>query len=184
MRIAKAALAAAMLGSVLFSGAAAFGAGAPGTPAGGALKLFATPKGNGLHSSIVITGAIGDYGQALSINKNGTANANGDYVKITLKKGTFEINSATLNAKFKNAQPTVNKATCSAQFTGTGPVTLFGGTGLYTGVTGTVRVTETYAVVGPLFTSGKNKGQCNLSNNAQPVAQYSSIQGTGAVKFS
>ena len=169
-----------MLGSLLFVCSAAFGA---TTPAGGVVKVFATPS-NGASGKIVIAGAIGDFGKTLSINKNGKTNANGNYVKITLTKGTFEVNSTTLNAKFNHAQPTINKSTCSAWFSGTGPVSLLDGTGLYTGISGTVSITETFVFIAPRFTSGKDKGQCNFSNNSQPLSQYSSITGTGKVKFS
>jgi hypothetical protein len=180
MKVVKATLGVAMLGSLLFVCSAAFGA---TTPAGGVVKVFATPS-NGAGGKIVIAGAIGDYGKTLSIDKNGKTNPNGNYVKITLKKGSFEVNSTTLNAKFNHTEPTVNKSTCSAWFSGTGPVSLFDGTGLYTGISGTVNITETFAFIAPRFTSGKDKGQCNLSNNAQPLSQYASITGTGKVKFS
>jgi hypothetical protein len=60
-------------------------------------------------------------------------------------------------------------------------VTAFNGTGPYKEITGTLSITETYAFVSPLSTSGENKGQCNLS--AQPISQYSSITGSGTVSF-
>jgi len=180
MRVTRATLGCVMMGSVLFGVSASYGA---GMPPGGPVAVFVTPSPDGIHGPIVITGAIGDHGQTTSMDKNGKPDANGNYVRITLKRGTFEINSTALNAKIGKAQPTFNKATCSYQFTGMGPVTLFNGTGLYTGISGTVNITLTFAGVGPLYNTGKHKGQCNLSNNAQPVAQYSSITGTGAVKF-
>jgi hypothetical protein len=183
MRVAKAAVSVAVIGSVLLGSTPAFAATVPSTPAGGSVKLFATPS-NGLHSTILMTGAIGDYGNALSIDKNGTPDSNGNYVKVTLQKGGFEINSTTLDPKANKAQPTFNTATCSAWLSVAGPVTLFNGTGLYTGIAGTLTVTETAAFILPLFTSGKNKGKCNASNNAQPLKQYTSIVGTGTVSFS
>jgi len=63
------------------------------------------------------------------------------------------------------------------------PVTLLDGTGLYRGITGTLRVTITEAFILPVYATGKNKGQCNESQNAQPVAGYGSIMGTGTVSF-
>jgi hypothetical protein len=65
----------------------------------------------------------------------------------------------------------------------TGQVTLFDGTGLYKGVTGTVNATGTFGFIGPVFKSGKHKGQCNLSNSAQPISQYVVITGVGPVAF-
>lgn len=180
MRIARTALGAAVLGSLLFSGASAFGATAP---AGGTINVFATPVGMGAKGTIVVTGAIGDFGKTLTINQNGTTNANGNYVKITLKKGAFEVNSTALNAAANKLQPTNNSTTCSASGSVTGPVTLFNGTGLYQGIAGTVNITETFAFIGPLYKSGPKKGQCNESNNAKALAQYGSITGTGTVTF-
>jgi hypothetical protein len=181
MRPIKAVFGAAMFACVLLVAPAAFGA---STPAGGSVKLYATPEGNGLRATVLFTGAIGDHGQALTIDKDGTADANGDYVKVTLKNGTFEINSKALNAKANKAQPTASPTTCSATFVVTGPVTVFDGAGLYTGISGTLTVTETFAFIGPRYAAGAKKGQCNESNSAEPIAQYSSIIGTGAVKFS
>src|SRR5580692_1865577 len=102
MRVLKATLGFAMLASGSVFVASALGA---GTPAGGSVKLFATPQ-NALHTTVLFTGAIGDHGQALTINKDGKPTANGDYVKVTLKNGTFEINSTALNAKANKTQPT------------------------------------------------------------------------------
>jgi hypothetical protein len=131
-----------------------------------------------------MTGAIGDYGNALTIDKNGTPDPNGNYVKVTLQKGGFEINSTTLNAKANKAQPTFDTATCSAALYVAGPLTLSNGTGLYSGIAGTLTVSETAAFILPRYTGGKNKGECNTSNSAQPVKQYASIIGTGTVSFS
>jgi hypothetical protein len=181
--VAKLTLGVAMLGSVIFCANAAFGTGAPSTPAGGPVQIYA-PQSSSVHGTIVITGALGDFGKTLTINRSGKADGNGNFVKITLHKGTFKVNSTTFNAKANNAQPTVYKATCSAVGTATGPVTLFDGTGLYRGISGTVNITATFGFIGPLFKSGKNKGQCNLSNNAQPISQYTLITGSGTVSFS
>ncbi len=145
------------------------------------MQVFANPGPTG---TILLTGAIGDFGKTVDVNKSGKVQASGTYVKVTLKKGTFEINAAALNAKLAKLNPPVNKATCSAEGSGTGQVSLFNGTGLYQGLSGTLNVTATFAVIAPRFTSGKHKGQCNLSNSAQPLDQYAWITGAGTVKFS
>lgn len=184
MRVAATAISVAVLGSVLLGGSPALAATVPSSPAGGSVRLFATPTNDG-GVTIVITGAIGDYGSGRNINKNGTANPNGNYVKVTLHKGTFEINSTTLNAKTNSlgSQTPIDKATCSMEASASAPVTLLDGTGLYKGITGTLNVTITEAFILPVYTSGKNKGQCNESQNAQPVADYGSIVGSGTVSF-
>jgi len=180
MRFGRAALCVAILGGLLFDGATAVEAAAP---AGGPIHLFATPN-NGATGTIVITGAIGDAGTTLSIDQNGKADPNGNFVKITLKKGTFEVDSTTLNAAANKLQPTVNALTCSGYLSVSDPVTLFAGTGLYKGIAGKVTITETYAFILPTYTSGAKKGQCNESSSAQPIAQYASIAGSGTVSFS
>jgi hypothetical protein len=146
-------------------------------------RIWATP-GNGAVAAIVVTGAIGDYGTATTIDKNGKVDENGDYVKVALKKGGFEVNSVVLNQKTNAAPPImVNNTTCSVEFGGSGPVTLFNGNGMYAGITGTLHITETFAGVSGRYTSGAKKGQCNMSNNSQPVAFWGSITGTGKIEF-
>jgi hypothetical protein len=158
-------------------------AGAGTTPAGGKIQIWVTP-GQGAVSKIVITGAIGDYGTATTITKSGKVDSNGNYVRIKLKQGGFQVNSVALNKKTNNAPPLmVNKTTCSVEFGGSGPVTLFGGTGRYAGISGTLQIKETFAGVGARFKSGAKKGQCNMSNNSEPIAFWGSITGGGAVSF-
>ena len=118
------------------------------------------------------------------MDKDGKTDNNGNFVRITLHQGTFEVDSTALNAKTNHAQPIVNKSTCSIHLTGTGPVTFFNGTGLYKGIKGKALITISYGGVGPRYRSGTHKGQCNFDNNTPPVAQYASITGPGTVSFS
>jgi len=78
LRVAKTALGVAILGSLLFSGASAFGATAP---AGGTIKVWITPNAGG-GGTAVVTGAIGDYGKTSKINSAG-------YGKLVLKKRSW-----------------------------------------------------------------------------------------------
>jgi hypothetical protein len=179
MRIKKAVLGVAVLGALLLGATAAFGATAHSSPAGGAIKVFATP-GNGVTGKIVITGAIGDFGTTTNVTKSGKPNANGGYVKIKLQKGGFMVNSVALNKKLNSVKPSTNTTTCSFSASGTAPVTLSQGTGQYAGISGKVKITVSFAFLAPRTASG----QCNMKNNAKPLAQYQSIQGTGHVSFS
>jgi hypothetical protein len=178
MGVKKAVLGAAMVAALLAAGAA-FAATPHATPAGGAIRVFATP-GKGNTGKIVITGAIGDFGTTINTNKAGKPNPNGNYVKIKLHQGTFMVNSVALNKKLNHLNPSFNAATCSAAAVGTGSVTLFDGTGLYAGISGKVKIAVAFAFVGPRLADGK----CNPSMKAKPLAQYQSIQGTGKVSFS
>ena len=77
-----------------------------------------------------------------------------------------------------------NKTSCSFAFKVTGPITISNGTGAYKGISGTANMTVIFAGVGPYYTSGPKKGQCNTSQNANPSGVYQSITGTGTVKYS
>jgi hypothetical protein len=166
----------------LIGGAATAAASAPASTSG-TLHVWVTPS-SGAVDKILLTGAIGDHGTATSIDKDGTVNVNGDYVKVALHKGGFEVNAVTFNKVLDNLQPSVNSVTCTFWAGGSGPVTLFDGTGAYAGIRGTVTVSTSFAAILPRYTTGAKMGQCNMSNNAQPVAQFSgSITGSGTVSF-
>jgi hypothetical protein len=172
----------AVIGSVVAAGVLAASAGAA-EMTGGTIGVYASP-GMGATARIVVTGAIGDYGVATTIDKDGKVDSNGDYVRIALKHGGFEVNSVALNKKANNARPTTNSAvTCSFSVVVSGPVTLFNGSGAYTGIAGTIHVSEAFGGVGRRYTSGAKKGQCNMSNNAAPLAFWSGIEGLGKVTF-
>ena len=117
------------------------------------------------------------------MDKNGEVGANGNFVKIALQKGGFEVDSTALNAKLNKAQPNIDKATCSFSFSGSGRVRLLNGTGLYTGLSGSANVTLCFGGVGPRLTIGAKRGQCNPSQNANPLSQYGAVIGTGVVNF-
>jgi hypothetical protein len=185
LKLVKTAVGVALVAAVLGPAVPAFGATGPAMPTGGAVKVWVTPKGpNGSHGTILIIGAVGDWGTTQNANANGTPNPNGNYGKVTLQKGTFLVNLSTLNALSNKAQPTVYASSCSAMFTVKGPVGLSDGTGAYKGISGTLTITETFAFILPRFTSGAHLGQCNMGENAQPSAQDGVVTGSGTVGFS
>jgi hypothetical protein len=172
--VAALAVASALAGS---AGAAA--------PAGGTVALYATAGGNAPTEKVVFVGAIGDYGTAHNVNKKGKVDPNGNFVKVKLKKGTFELDTTALNKQLNAGSPQVaSDATCSATFSATAPVTFFNGTGLYKGITGTANVTLTFGGVGPKHKSGPKKGQCMRQQNPNPHAQFGFVTGQGTVSFS
>lgn len=153
------------------------GAGAASMPGGGTIHIFVTPGQNQGQGTILLAGAIGDYGRTTGTNKAGIGTA-------VLHKGTFKVDLSEISKKANNAPPTlVDKTTCSFIFTVSGPVKIMDGTGLYKGISGTATLNETFAGVGPLYKSGAKKGQCNTSNNANPIASWGSVTGTGKVTF-
>jgi hypothetical protein len=173
----------ALVCTTLFGGGSSFAASI--TPAGGKIELFATPSGNSGGGTILITGAIGDYGKTESVNKNGTPDPNGNYGKAVLHQGTIEVNLTALNQKENNLPQTIfNLKSCSVHASVSAPVPVVDGTGLYAGISGTLTFSTTFAFIGPRVTSGPNKGQCSKSNNAPPLAQWISVTGSGTVHFS
>jgi hypothetical protein len=183
-KLVKTAAGIVLLAGVLGPAAPALAATGTAMPAGGPVKVWVTPKGaNGEHGTILIVGAIGDWGTTLNINANGTPDPNGNYAKVTLQKGTFEVNLTTIGALSNKAQPTVYAGSCSAIYSVKGPIGLLDGTGAYKGISGTLTITETFAFILPRYRSGPHMGQCNMSNNAQPSAQQGVITGSGNIGF-
>lgn len=169
----------ALLAAGLVLGPAAVAA---STPKGGPVQVFVTPKG--AVGTIVITGAIGDGGKVQRENANGAPNANGDYVKVSLKQGSFLGNGTGFFTALNHGKFAFAKATCSGVGSAKGPMTLSDGTGLYSGISGTLHLSIVFAEVGPRYKSGKHKGQCNNSNSAKPVASFNVVTGAGTVSFS
>jgi hypothetical protein len=177
-------LAAAALGGTLGVGAAAATASPSHHSASsthGTVHVWVTPS-NGAVQQILLTGVIADHGTATSIDKDGKVDPNGQYVKVALTHGKFEVNAVPLNRNLDSMQPTINHANCSVSGSGSGNVTLFDGSGAYAGISGTIRMTTSFAAILHRHTSGPNKGRCNA--NAAPVAQtQSTLQGSGEVSF-
>ncbi len=173
--------AAVALGTVVAGGAtAAFASTAARTPAGGTIHVYVSTGGrSSTVAPILVAGAIGDYGRAISIDKNGTVDAKGTYVKVVLRKGTFEVNATPFDTNLARVVPSFDKATCSEYLSGSGQATLYKGTGLYAGVGGRAHLTETVAAI----TSRRADGTCDTRRSAQPVSEYSFITGTGTVTF-
>ena len=64
---------------------------AAATQSGGKIRLYVTYQ-TATKDKALFTGAIGDYGKAISQDANGKVDRNGTYEKVTLKQGGFVIN--------------------------------------------------------------------------------------------
>lgn len=174
MRVTKTMTGAALIAATACAacgGSPARAADTASTSTSGQIKLFVNTFSNGT-GDIIVTGAIGDYG---------TTAADGNYLKVTLHHGAFELNVAKLIAKEGGSAPTVDPATCSGVSSVTAPAPALDGKGTYRGIAGTVNVTETIAFILPRYASGPHKNQCD--DNTQPIDAYSPITGSGKVKF-
>jgi hypothetical protein len=163
----------AVVGGLLVAVSGAFAAGSTG----GSVRMFGIPKGAG--GAFMFTGAIGDYGSTQRETASGAPNANGDFVKFTLKHGTFIADATGFFHALNTAKFSFNKTTCSVAGDASGPASLSDGTGSYAGISGTLRVTGTFAELGPRLKNGK----CNPSQNAKPVAQFNAVTGSGHVSI-
>jgi hypothetical protein len=179
MRLGKTAVGVVGLLACLIAGASvALGAGSSGTPAGGRIHLFVQPSQKQGNGNVLFTGAVGDYGTSHSVTTNGKKIAT-----ATLKKGTIKLDITAVGKKASNATSTVDAATCSASATVSAAAPIVSGTGLYAGIHGTVKITESFGLIGSTYKSGPKKGQCNTSNSGTTVALMAIVYGSGTVSF-
>jgi hypothetical protein len=162
----------------IIGGASALAATVSGSPKAGTIHVFVNPGNGQGNGQMLITGAIGDFGTTHKSTQGGKV-----YSDATLREGTIVFDLTALNAKSNSVNPPVNKRTCSASFSVTAPVPIVKGTGLYANISGTIKITESFGFLASRFTSGPNKGKCNFSNSAQPLAQMGSVHGSGTVSF-
>jgi hypothetical protein len=167
-----------LLACLVVGASVALGAGSSGTPAGGRIELFVQPAQNQGNGKVLFTGAVGDYGSSHSVTTGGKKLAT-----ATLKKGTIKLDLTAVAKKTNSASPAVDAATCSASATASAAAPIISGTGLYAGIHGTVKITESFGFLGSTYKSGPKKGQCNMSNSAPTVAQMATVYGSGRVSF-
>jgi len=107
---------------------------------------------DGVYSTVILTGGIGDFGQGVSVNPDGTPNPEHDsQLELDLQDGSFRIDFAQLDGKFVStlANFPADTTTCSgiASAEGTAPIVQGSGTGAYRGVSGTFHLKVTLAEV-------------------------------------
>ncbi len=149
--------------------------GAGSTPTGGLIKYWVTQP-TSTTQSIVVTGAIGDYGTVTNANKDGTANQNGNYALVTLQDGTITVNLTSWKKKNAKTSFPINPKSCSSEGTATGTVSLSNGTGKYKGIRGQL----TYSVTNAWILAQEANGKCSGND----VLHYFSLtSGSGLVSF-
>jgi len=176
MRVGKAVLSLALVGVAVLGGTGALEANAS-TPPGGTVELFSNPTTSGASGSMLIAGAIGDHGTYAQVNKNGTPDPNGSYLKISLHNGTIEVRFTAATVLHKTAF----KASCSGIFSERTPSVVLNGTGQYAGISGTLEFTATHVLLSSRHTTGPDAGQCN---HADIIAEYDSVGASGNVRLS
>ena len=128
-------------------------------------------------STVILTGAIGDFGKATRVTRSGASDpGNGSELNLALSKGSFRLDIAGLEKKLVTAFrdfPSDHR-TCSGTVSeaDTAPVVARSGQGAYAGISGSLTMTEAIAEVDP-------KSQCNSS--AAFLAQIVLITGAGTL---
>ncbi len=146
-------------------------------PTGGGVALYLTTE-SPTKSAVVATGAIGDYGTAVSIDRDGHPDPQGDYARVTLKHGAFTIDGRAFNKSLSRARPSINPRTCSFVVKGQGRAPVSGGTGTYAGISGALTLRSTFAAIVPRGSTGS----CRFASNSN-LSQYLSVTASGPVSF-
>ena len=153
---------------------------AASTPGAGPIRMFFTYQ-TPTKDKVLITGAIADYGTAISQDRNGKVDPNGNYEQVTLKQGAIVIDATALTRAIQKqfSKEPINPTNCSLALTGSGPGTIKTGTGAYAGITGKLKITLTVAGIAPKTA----KGRCNLADSAPFYGEYQAVTATGSVSF-
>jgi hypothetical protein len=147
------------------------------------VHLTAYTSDDGPTEAVIVTGAIGDYGKAVSIYPNGQVDPDhNSELSLQLSHGSFRLDIAALDKAFVAAMlhtfPT-DAATCSGsvEVTQQVPVIPGSGTGAYEGVYGKFTLTATLDEVDKVSAVQP----CN--GTGAFLSQSIVISGPGAVTF-
>lgn len=147
--------------------------------AGGTVGFTDFTDNDGPKATVILTGAIGDFGQATSVHPDGTVDPeHGGQLGLTLRYGSFRVNIGDLHQRFVKAMrhfPS-NVSTCSGTVTVAGavPIVTGSGTGSYRGISGGFHLTLTLAEVDA-------RANCNASSAF--LRQSVVTAGSGTVSF-
>lgn len=178
----------ATLGAVAVGGwyaatASATTSAAPAAHSRGSVHLTAYTNNDGPTETVIVTGAIGDYGEAVSVYPNGTVDPeHNSELSLKLSRGTLRLDTAALDKAFVAAMlnefPS-NATTCSGsvQVTRQVPVVAGSGTGAYKGVGGAFTLTATLDEV------DKVSGAHPCDGTAAFLSQAIIVTGAGTVTF-
>lgn len=146
---------------------------------GGIVKLTAYSSTDGPKSVVILTGAIGDYGEAVRNTSIGSGAKEFNQLKLELVRGTFQLDITRMEHKLLGAIdghfPT-NASTCSGEVvvTATTPIVAGSGTGDYKGIAGSLTLTVTINEV-------ELPPTCPKTDTDPYLAQSTFIAGSGIV---
>jgi len=95
--------------------------------------------------TVILTGAIGDYGPAVTVHPNGTIDPeHTSELRLELRNGSFRLNIAGLDKKIVSATshwPSTPTCSFHLSLRAATPVVAGSGTGSYRGISGTLNMT-------------------------------------------
>lgn len=123
-----------------------------GSRAGSAVNLVDYTDNDGAASTVILTGGIGDFGTAVSVDANGAVTPDhGSGLELALSQGTFRLDVAELDRGVAAVMSTFppDRTSCSGTVHATAPVPIVAGsgTGAYRAIRGTFTLTVTVAEV-------------------------------------
>jgi hypothetical protein len=118
------------------------------TAATGAVHFIGYSKNSdGPAFTVIVTGAIGDYGPAVTVRPNGSIDPeHTSELRLGLKQGSFRLNIASLDKKIVSVSsrwPSTPTCSFHLSVTAAAPVVAGSGTGSYRGISGSVTMTVT-----------------------------------------
>ena len=156
--------------------------GATRAPASGGHVFFTAYQNDDLPgATVVLSGAIGDFGAAVTVRPDGKVDPeHSSQLRLALTQGSFRIVIGPLHAELLNAlgHAPYNRRTCSGHVavTGAAPVVAGSGTGAYKGISGSFKLTITANEVDA-------KPGCQPFSGSPLLAQTVVIAGSGTVSF-
>jgi hypothetical protein len=148
---------------------------------GGEVEFTGYSSGDGPKSVAVLTGAIGDYGEAIRTTSSGSAGSEYHELELSMTRGSFRLNIAGIESELGKAIfgafPT-HSSTCSGEVSVSGatPVIDGTGTGAYKGLQGSLDMTITINEVEEWPT-------CPKTDTSPYLAQSVFITGKGMVSL-
>jgi hypothetical protein len=134
--------------SAASTGAAATSATAPAAARDNAHLMVYSINSDGPDSRAIVTGAIGDYGPAVTVFPNGKVDPSHTHdLELKLTLGSFKLSVTELDQKFVavTSHEPIYPRTCSDYMTASAPMAIVpgSGTGAYRGISGRFAVTIT-----------------------------------------
>jgi hypothetical protein len=154
-------------------------AGRQTSTSGGLVHITGYSDSDGPKSTVILTGAIGDFGQAVRTGANGPAQQY-NRLNLAFTHGSFKLSIVGLEHNLVSAfgHFPSNTSTCSGivTVTATTPIVASSGTGAYKGVSGNFKMTVTIAEV-------DSWPKCPVAGPDVLLAEDIFITGAGTVSF-